>query len=92
MITSSEKQHQRRETMLAKGRSYFVWRYGVIGFGVTTGLCWAVAMELWRSGFGQFSIAQLAIHLVGALLLFPAGGYLWGRCMWSLWKRAGTRE
>lgn len=87
----TEKQKRRRAAMIKRGRSHFVWRYGVLGWGLSTAIAWAVFMELWQSGLEHFSAARLAIYLAVALLLFPVGGYLWGRCMWK-WTTASKAD
>jgi hypothetical protein len=71
-ITSAEKWAKLRE----QGRSRFVWLYGVLGWGVST----AILFSLWngiRDGWDGFFF-----KLIPALVLFPLGGYLWGRFMW----------
>jgi hypothetical protein len=71
----------RLERVFRKGRSHFIWVYGVLGWGVLTGVLFAIAqavilgVPLERSGLS-----------VGA---FCAGGYGWGAWTWrGLRKRA----
>jgi hypothetical protein len=81
------------EKLSKLGRSQFVLRYGVLGWGIPT----AILFALWQSyanGFDGF-----LFKLIPALILFPLGGILWGRFMWWFLTRmhapsttAGTKE
>jgi|GEM_PF-5222523 len=65
-------------------RRRFIFRRGVLGFGLSTGVLWAAAMA-WH-GPGPFW-AYLLVALAG----FPLGGWLWGAILWRL-TRAGRQE
>jgi len=58
-----------------RARRRFIFRRGVLGFGVSTGVLWAAAMA-WR-GPGPFWA-----YLLAALAGFPLAGWLWGTLMW----------
>lgn len=77
---SAEKWAKFREL----GRSRFVWRYGILGWGLST----AILFSLWN-GFSD-GWDGFAFKLIPALVLFPLGGYVWGRCMW--WFLGRTHE
>jgi hypothetical protein len=59
-------------------RSQFVRRYGVLGWGVSTAVIWAVLMVAIESS------ASLLVLLPIALVLFPIGGYFFGQALWSV--------
>ena len=63
------------------GRSRFLWIFGVLGFGMTTGIIGSVIMYLDMSGImgRRHPVPELAIL---PLLVCPFGGYLWGVMMW----------
>lgn len=63
------------------GRKAFVWRYGVLGWGLSTAILFA-AWTGYQQGWTSFLI-QLPL----ALVLFPLGGVLWGHCMWWFCER-----
>ena len=67
------------------GRSQFVWRYGVLGWGLSTAIVFALFQSYTLGWSGFF------IHLIPALILFPLGGILWGRFMWWFLERTHNR-
>ncbi len=67
-------------------RSQFVWRYGVLGWGVTTAILFSLLMGL-QDGWDGF-----VFKLIPALILFPLGGILWGRFMWMFMERRCDRS
>jgi hypothetical protein len=56
-------------------RAEFVFRHGVLGWGLGTGILWAVFMA-------RSSGAPLEQYLVPALIGFPAGGAVLGLLLW----------
>jgi hypothetical protein len=76
------------------GRSGFVWKFGVLGFGLPTALLGSVVYFLARFGL-EFSVADVAgllIPLVLVLLIVGLlGGYVWGRLYWALAQRSSGR-
>jgi len=75
--TSTEKSDKIREL----GRSKFVWRYGVLGWGLTTAILFSLLMAC-AEGWDGF-----LFKLIPALVIFPIGGYAWGRIMWAFFER-----
>jgi hypothetical protein len=67
------------------GRSRYVLWTGVVGWGVTTGVVWALSMAM-KEGW-----SLLPIFLTFALIAFPAGGYFFGRLMWK-WNEVCFRQ
>jgi hypothetical protein len=55
----------------------FVLKYGVLGWGLTTGILWSLLMS-WSDGF-----RSLYTLLPPAMVLFPTGGYFFGRMLWT---------
>lgn len=58
------------------GRTRYVWLYGVLRWGLTVGVVWAVVMAAFQ-GWERLPIL-LALAVVG----FPMGGYLFGVVTW----------
>ena len=58
------------------GRTQYVLRYGVLGWGVPTAILFSL-IESYRFGWEGF-LSQI----VPALIIFPIGGIFFGRCMW----------
>lgn len=79
--TSTEKSDKIREM----GRSKFVWRYGVLGWGATTAILFSLLMAC-AEGWDGF-----LFKLIPALVIFPFGGYVWGRVMWAFLERMQPR-
>jgi hypothetical protein len=74
----TDKQLERWEKTRQMGRTRFIWLQGVLAWGVTVGVMWAVAMTAVRGEWDRLPIL-LAIALVG----FPIGGYFFGALMWK---------
>jgi uncharacterized membrane protein len=72
----------RRARMLARGRTSFALRFGVLGWGVSTALIFAL-YQGFAEGWEAFP-RWLAI----SLLIFPIGGWFWGVLMWRFVIRA----
>jgi hypothetical protein len=72
-----EREYTRWEATRSKGRSRFIWLFGVVWWGVVTGLMWAVMMA-WMHGWNE-----LPLLLPFALIGVPIGGYFWGAWMWN---------
>ncbi|MCE9607316.1 MAG: hypothetical protein K8U03_20715 [Planctomycetia bacterium] len=73
----NKQQAERWAATQAKGRSRFIWIFGVLMWGPITGLSWAVAMSAIQ-GWGL-----LRTHIPIGLLLFPIGGYFFGAWIWK---------
>jgi hypothetical protein len=68
------------------GRGRYTLIYGVLMWGIATGIGWAIvmaAMQGWD---------RLPFLLVGALILFPIGGIFWGRYMWRMMEARYQKE
>lgn len=63
------------------GRSHYVQRFWVVGWGQATAVLWACLMA-YIEGWHRLPLF-LALGLIG----FPLGGYLVGRYMWALAER-----
>ena len=67
------------------GRSQFVFRYGVLGFGLATATLFVLVQ-----GYLHGVTAAL-FQLVPAFILFPLSGYAWGRFMWWFFEKYHER-
>lgn len=77
----SPKQFEKWAKIREKGRTRYIWVNGVLGWGLTTGVLWAVvmaALQGWK---------HLALFLTLAAIGFPIGGYFFGRWTWSLFEK-----
>jgi hypothetical protein len=75
----NEQQASRWAATRAKGRTRYILLYGVLLWGLFTGVFWSIAMSAVQGW------ERLPIYLIGALIGFPIGGYIFGA--WT-WKRA----
>jgi hypothetical protein len=74
------EQMARWETTRQMGRRWFIWRWGVLAFG----LPWGIVMALLFGFAGAASHPPaLWIGPVISGLLSPLAGYLFGATMWS---------
>lgn len=60
------------------GRSRYIWRHGVWGWGLVVGLFWAVAMAAVQGW------DRLPILIPVSLIAFPIGGYFFGAWTWKM--------
>jgi hypothetical protein len=60
------------------GRTQFVLRYGVLGWGIPTAILFSL-IQSYRFGWDGF-----LFQLLPALILFPIGGIFFGRFMWRM--------
>lgn len=65
----------------AMGRRRYIYMYGVLFWGVLTGVLWALVMTFISDGpiIGRGLLGALSF----ALPAFMIGGYFWGAFMWN---------
>jgi hypothetical protein len=63
------------------GRSRFVLLYGILGWGIPTAILFTL-LQSYQNGWDGF-----LFELIPALVIFPIGGYVWGRVMWKFLER-----
>lgn len=80
--TSTKKSDKIRKL----GRSKFIWRYGVLGWGLSTAILFSLVMG-YTEGWDGF-----VFKLIPALVLFPIGGYAWGHFMWMYLNWMSSRR
>lgn len=73
---------RRRERMIARGRKSFILRYGVLMWGVSTALLFALFQ-----GYSQ-GWDSLPLWLGISFVVFPIGGWVWGAAMWRVLIRS----
>ncbi len=76
----------KRAGVLGMGRKKFVLLFGVLGWGVPTGILFGV-LRAYQDGW-----EQLPVLLAISLAVFPAAGILWGRGMWWWMERKRGRR
>jgi hypothetical protein len=65
----------------AKGKSHFVWLYGVLG--------WGFPMFVFMTAFNYHrNPNSLALTLIINTIVWPIAGYGWGAWMWAINERA----
>ena len=86
----SKKEISRWEKVREKGRKNYIWRVGVIGWGLSTGVIWATAMPLINRG------SAFLAYFIPGMIIFPICGYGWGYFMWKYmdkkYQQAKTEE
>lgn len=78
-------QIERWEKLRAMGRTDFILRRGVVGWGIPAAVFTVLYKVIQEQGFvlSPHLTDSLRTAIVVALLLFPAGGGLLGRWLWS---------
>ncbi len=72
-----------------KGRKSFIIKYGVMGWGLKTGILFALVFPFFLDT--PYSIVSFLLVLIPSLILFPLGGILWGLYMWNFFERQHDR-
>jgi hypothetical protein len=78
------KQMERWAKMRERGKRRFIWFYGVLAWGVTTGLLFCGAMQFLSPSPLPHPLVALAVPLI----IFPLMGYFWGLLVWHYSERA----
>ena len=87
-MTTAPEDAAAEQLALEERKRRFVWRQGVLGWGVTTALLWTALMCLMRAADEGLTLRLALVHLTAALVLFPVGGYFWGLWTWGAVLRA----
>lgn len=99
---ASRKAELRRwERMRAQGRTYFIWRHGVVSWGVPAailtmgyklfearGLAWSLSVPLSGDLHNAFVLIAVALPALGYLL----GGWLWTQGEERYWRLQQERD
>ncbi len=71
---------EKLRALVEKGKWSYVFKHGVLGWGVLTAILWSVIMHfIDRMPFTE--------SILLALVLFPVGGLFWGLFMWFFISR-----
>jgi hypothetical protein len=82
---------KRWESLRQRGRASFVWRVGLLGYGLPMMLGAVIVrliMQWWTSQPNQSFILNIAI----AFALWPLAGLLFGFAVWHLNERSYKRQ
>lgn len=86
---------ERGQKMLAMGRTKFILKYGVCGWGLLTAvlfLAFQIVSEK-RYSLTALIASDFLKQLLSAILLFLVAGYFWGLFMWtSLTKKMQNKK
>lgn len=78
----TRKQLEKWSKTRQMGRSRYVWRFWVLGWGIGTGVLWSILMAF-DKGWNQ-----LPMFLGLGLIDFPIAGYFLGKLMWKWSERS----
>ena len=86
METDKEKAARQKWDELREklGRKGFIWKYGVIRWGILTAILSSLMMGAWKGW------EHLYVSLPVALIVFPIGGYFWGSMVWASMEKKYT--
>jgi hypothetical protein len=88
------KQRASVEKIIARGKQSFVWKRGVFGWGLPTGvlfLVWQYYGPLQMHFHPPVGRGRFLSYLLG-LPLWLYAGYFWGRVMWSYYEGLLERQ
>jgi hypothetical protein len=77
-MADAPKSVERWERIRRRGRRSFVWRWGVLAWGLPTGVLFSVMMIVQPDESIGSAMGTAAV----ALVVFPLGGLVWGNLMW----------
>jgi hypothetical protein len=76
------ERRQKIARVVARGKRSFLWRRGVLGYGVTVFLL-TTAFDLWlRHGDNTLNAQYLAFSIPLRLVIWLVAGYWFGTVMW----------
>src|SRR5260370_14830250 len=81
---TDEKRRQAWLETKAKGRRRYVWRKGVIGWGLPVFAIFTPLMLILGPSTHELSRAETAGAVILSLLVWILAGYLFGRSMWRM--------
>jgi hypothetical protein len=79
-MTTMTNKFEKWEKLRAKGKWNYILLYGVLGWGVSTGILFSLIFPLGMAATGS-SAPFLPIFAL-SIVLFPLGGVAWGYSMW----------
>ena len=68
-------------------RKRFIWRYGVLGWGLLTGVACTLTMHVSQFGWSHFMSVDFLIRVVVGLVIWPIAGYWFGASLWRSKQR-----
>jgi len=74
---SKEKKYERWGRIRKNGRKNYIIKYGVILWGIPTGIIWFLGMHFLQTTNPWY------IQLIIALIIFPLSGIILGSVTWS---------
>jgi hypothetical protein len=81
MAKLSDKQAAAWARTRQLGRSSFVWRRGVLAWGVPMAIAWPLVMGFFKGW------EELTFLVPISLIIFPIGGMFFGRKLWDAVER-----
>jgi hypothetical protein len=87
---SADTPTERWERQRAMGRRAFVWRYGVLGWGLPAALLTIAYAFIKEQGFSWSAASaspKLRAGVVITLVIFPALGHMFGGRLWDARER-----
>lgn len=85
-ISARDSEKERRQAWLlikAKGRKRYVWRYGVMGFGLSSFAIATPAVLIFGPSTHKLSMFEIIAATILSFVVWTAGGYVLGLSMWK---------
>jgi len=77
-----QTQKTKWESIRARGKSRYIFLYGIIGWGVPTAILYTILTSLFEIRTLTFNQEILKTFLI-SIILFPIGGIFFGLWTWS---------
>lgn len=82
------RQRDRLKETIARGKQSFLWKRGVLLFGLTSyALFFVLDYLFWRTRIHGPVAPEFISVLLVSLPIWLVGGYLWGLAMWGYYNR-----
>ncbi len=87
MHYTEEQKRQWWAAVSAKGRSWYVWHYGVLRWGLPVCAIWTAYMLLLGPRTHRLAPWEIIAVIMFSVVGWTFGGYLFGRWMWWTFDR-----
>jgi len=87
---TSDKDEERRQAWLqirAKGKKRYVWRTGVMGWGLSVFAIFTPVMLIFGPRTHQLSKTEIVGTMIFSLLVWMVAGYFFGLSMWKTFDK-----
>ena len=91
---TKQTQEQRWQTAKKQGRAFFVFKYGILGWGFSTGILGSIILQLVSSGFNLSILFTKSFYyyMTTFTMMTVFFGFFWGLALWSIMKKQAENQ